>query len=108
MGRIRQYASATERQAAYRARMKATTVWVDRAPYERVETALAVLHDATWRALRQGNPLACEIARSNRLETLEATVSWVVSHLQQVTPASEDAPPCDVLTKCSDPNHPPK
>ena len=85
MGRKRQYATATERQAAYRQRMKATTVWVNRAPYERMEAALTVLHDATWRAVHQDHPLARALHRSNPLETLEATVSWFVSQLQPVT-----------------------
>ena len=49
MGRPRQYASATERQAAYRQRRKVTT------PYERMTTASARLH-AIGRAFRHGVP----------------------------------------------------
>ena len=90
MGRTRQYATATERQAAYRQRMKATTAWVNRAPYERMETALTLLHDATLRAFCQDNPIAREIHRSNPLETLEATVAWIVSRLQQDMRPSAD------------------
>lgn len=105
MGRPRQYTTATERQAAYRQRMKATTAWVNRASYERVETALTVLHDATWRALHQDNPLAQEIYRGNPLATLEAMVAWIVPKLQQDTTHSEDAQHSDVIRECSDPNH---
>jgi hypothetical protein len=105
MGRTRQYATATERQAAYRQRVKATTAWVDRASFDRMEAALAVLHDATWRALHHGHPLATAIYHSHPLETLEATVAWIVSHYQQDTRHTADAPP-DVLPPCSEANPP--
>lgn len=82
MGRKRQYATATERQAAYRRRMKETTIWVDRAPFERMALALDVLYEATWQARKHGNLLAQQLYRSTPVETLETTVSWIIRHLE--------------------------
>ena len=82
MGRKRQYATATARQAAYRQRMKETTIWVDCAPFERMARALDMLYEATWQARKHGNLLAQQIYRSSPVETLEATVSWIVGRLE--------------------------
>ena len=87
MGRTRQYATATERQAAYRQRMKASTVWVNREPYERLAGAMTTLQTATRRALNQGTPLARELYRVKPEDTLDATVTWIVQLLQQDTKA---------------------
>jgi len=83
MGRPRQYASATERQAAYRQRMKATTAWVNRAPYERMTAAMERLHVAIARARHQGSPCARVLYRSSELDTLEAAVAWIIQQLHQ-------------------------
>ena len=83
MGRPRQYANATERQAAYRQRMKATTAWVNRAPYERMAAAMARLHAALARAAHQGSPFAHQLYRANEVDTVEAAVAWIVQHLHQ-------------------------
>ena len=83
MGRPRQYASATERQAAYRQRMKATTVWVDRVPFARTEQAIQTLHNAMWHALNQGNPLARQLYGATPVDTVEAMVAWVLNLLQR-------------------------
>lgn len=107
MGRPRQYATPAERQAAYRQRMHAETVWVNRAPWARLETALAVLHDATWRAVHQGHPLAQALHRANALDTLEAAVTWIVTQLQTDARDAAEEPLTDALPKCSDP-FPPK
>ncbi len=83
MGRPRQYASATERQAAYRQRMKATTAWVNRVPYERMTAAVERLHAAISRALHQGHPLAHVLYRASEVDTVEATVAYIVQQLYQ-------------------------
>jgi hypothetical protein len=82
MGRTRQYATATERQAAYRQRMKATTIWVERAPFHRMEDAIQALHRAMGRACAEGNPTAKTLTGSTPVDTLEATVAWVLHWLQ--------------------------
>ncbi len=82
MGRPRQYANATARQAAYRQRRKATTAWVNRAPYERMTTAIERLHGALWQARYHGSPLASEICRAEAGATLEAVVTWIVQYLE--------------------------
>ena len=81
MGRTRQYASPTERQTDYRQRMHATTVWVNRAPYERMTNAMEQLQRAVSDAHHHGSPLARGLYRSNELDTLEAAVAWLVQHL---------------------------
>ena len=83
MGRPRQYATATARQAAYRQRMKATTIWVERAPFQRMEDTMEALHHAMRRAHHAGNPTAQALARATPGETLAATVAWVLHVLQQ-------------------------
>ena len=83
MGRKRQYATVAQRQAAYRQRMHDTTVWVDRDQLARIESAIATLQDATWRALNQGNRVAGDLYRSSPLDTLEATVAWIIQHLHK-------------------------
>lgn len=105
MGRTRQYATAAARQAAYRQRLHATTVWVDRDLVTRMETALTLLHDATWRAVHQGHPLAHALYRATPVETVEAAVAWIVERLHTDTPDSAQAQYTDSITKCSDPNH---
>ena len=83
MGRPRQYASATARQAAYRQRVKATTVWVDREPFARTEQAIQALHGALGRAMDQGNALARELYGATPVDTVETTVAWVLKRLQE-------------------------
>jgi hypothetical protein len=83
MGRTRQYATATERQAAYRQRMKTTTIWVDREPFARIDRAIGALQDATSRARNSGNPLAHAISRATPVDTLEAAVAWILQQIQQ-------------------------
>jgi len=89
MGRTRQYATATERQAAYRQRMKATTVWVNRGPFEQLSGTMTALHSATRRALNQGDPLARELYRAKPEDTLDAAVTWIIKLLQQNTEAHQ-------------------
>jgi len=90
MGRPRQYATAAARQAAYRQRMHATTIWVDRAPFERMARAIDMLQEATWCARKQGSLMARELERSTPVETLEATVNWIVHRLQREHENAQD------------------
>ena len=77
-----QHADNAARQAAYRQRMKETTIWVDRAPFERMARALDLLYEVTWQARKHGNLLAQQLYRSTPAETLEATVSWIIGRLE--------------------------
>lgn len=43
MARQKQYATPAARQAAYRQRMKDTTLWVNRVPFQRMEEATQTL-----------------------------------------------------------------
>ena len=82
MGRTRQYATASARQAAYRQRMKTTTVWVNREPFEQMLHATNTLYSAIGRASAQGHQLARDLSRATPEATLSATVAWVVRYLQ--------------------------
>jgi hypothetical protein len=58
MGRPKQYASAAEKQAAYRARLDATTLLVERAALERLHQRLDALQQAIRAAAAQGDAFA--------------------------------------------------
>jgi hypothetical protein len=58
MGRPRQYASAAERQRAYRERLDEEMVRVNRRSLERLEAQLEELHQAVQAASRAGNSVA--------------------------------------------------
>ena len=58
MGRPRQYASAAERQRAYRERLDEEMVRVNRGSLERLEARLEQLHQAVRVAARAGDPVA--------------------------------------------------
>jgi hypothetical protein len=104
MGRPRQYSSATDRQAAYRQRMKETTIWVNRVPYQRIENAIQELDRITWSARKMGNLIARELHRANPIDTLEATVEWIKKYLNLHEIETIDSG----AKKCSDPNRPSK
>ena len=99
MGRPRKYATATERQAAYRQRMKATTLWVDRAPFERIDRAIIALQDETWRARQRGNALASALYGPKPEDTLEAAVTWILQQIQHPQSTSDDAQGTDATKK---------
>jgi len=90
MGRIRQYASATERKAAYRSRMKATTISVDREAFTRIDRALIALQDNIWRAHTRGNPLASELYGTKPVDTLEAAVAWILQQINETKRTSAE------------------
>lgn len=76
MSRPKQYPSAAARQAAYRARMKATTAWVNRAPFEQAQAALERLHQAISRGVRQGDPVAQTLYRPSPEALVMAVADW--------------------------------
>ena len=58
MGRLRQYPSGAERQAAFRRRQEATTRRVDRGALDGLERRLDQLQAAMWAAAAAGDALA--------------------------------------------------
>jgi len=106
MSRPRQYATAAERQAAYRQRKTATTITVDRAAVVRLEAALTRLQDATWRALHHGSPLARTLYQCDPVATLDAAVAWMVDCLQADTIDTASGESLGIHIKCSGNDHP--
>ena len=76
MGRRKQYATAAERQAAYRQRVRADTVRVDRPALARLEKQLARLQEAITQAAHHGNPCARQVLHAGQETTLEALCDW--------------------------------
>ena len=69
MPRPKQYGSAADKQAAYRARLEASTVLVDRVALERLHQRLDQLQVAVGSAARAGDPFA-QRCRANSVETM--------------------------------------
>ena len=92
MGSTRHDATAHERRAAYRQRMIATTLWVDRASFERIDRAIVALQDETWRACIRGHPRARALYRAKPMETLEEVVAWILWSFQQESEATTTQP----------------
>lgn len=80
MGRPKLYPNTTARQAAYRARMKATTAWVNRAPFEQTQAALARLHYAISRGRLHGDPWAQTLYRATPEDLLTAVADWFTAY----------------------------
>jgi len=99
MGRPRQYATATERQAAYRRRMKTTTIWVDREAFTRMDRAVISLQDEIWRAFTRGTPRARALYRSQPVDTVEAAVAWILQQIQPPQRTSAEEPRQDATKK---------
>ena len=69
MGRPKRHATAADRQAAYRRRLRETTAIVDRQALERLHHRLDLLQQALVAARAQGDPLA-HAACSASIETM--------------------------------------
>ncbi len=65
MARPQQHTNAAARQAAYRARMKTTTVVVDRRALEHLHTKLETLQRVISDSARDGDPLARRCAAAS-------------------------------------------
>jgi hypothetical protein len=86
MGRPRHYATPAARQAAYRQRLYAAAVLVDRTLVEQLDTRLAHLQDALAPLAREGDPLAQRLSRTNLLTLLDVLTAWFLT--QQPVPSS--------------------
>ena len=79
MARPKQYASAAEKQAAYRARVGATTAIVDRSALDRLHQRLDQLQAAIGSAARAGDPFA----RRCHAVSVETMLDKLVTAFQQ-------------------------
>ena len=76
MGRRKCHATPAERSAAYRRRLHAETVVVDRERLTRLEDRLAAFHAALHQAKQAGHPLARQVCHASLDTTLEALTVW--------------------------------
>ena len=79
MARPRRYASAAEKQAAYRARLQAGTATVDREALERLYQRLDRLQGAIAAAARAGDPLA----RRCRAGSVDTTLDMLIAAFEE-------------------------
>jgi hypothetical protein len=79
MARSKVYASAAEKQAAYRARLDATTAMVDRAALDRLHQRLEQLQAAIGSAARSGDPFA----RRCRTVSVETMLDKLIAAFQE-------------------------
>ncbi len=94
MGRPKSYASPAARQAAYRERLNAEMVLVNRQALAQWEERVTRLLDAITAATRAGDPLARQIIHTERGETLDALIAWFTQRAQASEPSStKDAAP---------------
>ena len=90
MGRPKRYATAADRQAAYRRRLRETTALVDRQALERLQQQLDQLQQALVAARAQGDPLAraaYSASIESMLDKLTAQFRARATVLTPVTPA---------------------
>jgi len=85
-GRPRQYASAAEKMAAYRARQEQRTLLADRANFEQTQQLLARLMDAVHAAARAGEPVASGLEARTQLGLLESLAAHFESQARLASP----------------------
>ena len=86
MGRPKCYATAADRQAAYRRRLRETTALVDRQALERLQQQLDKLQQALVAARTQVDPLA-RAAYSASIETmLDKLIAQFCTRATALTP----------------------
>lgn len=90
MSRPRHYATHAARQAAYRHRMHETTIWVNRAPFARMDQAVETLYQALRHAATHDHRLAHRLLQTTPLDTLEAVVAWVTAQLLPAPPGESE------------------
>jgi len=87
MARPRKYASTAQKQAAYRARLDASTTVVDRAALDCLHRRLDQLQSAVSAAARSGDPFARRCCASSVDTMLEKLVTAFMEEAIQRTPA---------------------
>lgn len=78
MGRRRQYATAAERQRAYRERQEAEWAQVDRRALEQMNGRLDRLQEAVFRAAAAGD----EAARACRASSVDTMLERLIRHFE--------------------------
>lgn len=99
MGRPRQYPTPAARQAAYRQRLHATAVLVDRTLVEQLDTRLAHLQAAVAPIAHRGDLLAQRLNRTNLVTLLEVLTDWFL--------AQQPGPTLPRAARLELPPHPP-
>ena len=88
MSRPKRYASAAQKQAAYRQRQEAALVTVDRVALERLHERLEQLRTAVGYAAQQGNGFA----RRCRAASMETMLDKLIAaFLEESSPPSSEA-----------------
>jgi len=82
MGRTKRYATAAERQAAYRRRFQEETLVMDRHAIEQLDQRLTRLHDAIRTAAQHGDPLAHRVRSGSMDRTLEKLTDFFLAQAQ--------------------------
>jgi hypothetical protein len=75
MPRPRLYPDSAARQAAYRRRLRADTVVVDRRRFDYLHQRLETLRDAVHEAARHGDPLAKECLAGSSDTTIDKLIA---------------------------------
>lgn len=91
MGRPKCYASPAARQAAYRQRLDAEMVLINRQWLARWEDRVTRLQAAITQAAHAGNALARQVHRRDGDATLEQLIAWFTLHGDVDRPPSPDA-----------------
>ena len=109
MGRPKCYTSPAARQAAYRTRLHAEMVLVNRHSLVQWEDRVTRLLDAITAATRAGDPLARQIIHPERGEPLDALIAWFTQRAQASEPSStKDAAPARSALGLRTPPAPPE
>ena len=92
MGRPKCYASPATRQTAYRQRLDAEMVRVNRGAWTRVEDRIARLLAAMAQAAHRGDSLALQLHRAHQDTTLENLIDWFATRgARDATPSAAPA-----------------
>lgn len=96
MGRPKCYASPAVRQAAYRQRLQAEMVLVNRHSLTEWEARIERLVAAITQAATVGDPLACQVHSPGHGDaTLDKLIAWFTTREREVVPSTTDADdPC--------------
>ena len=82
MGRVKYYASPAARQAAYRERLHAEMVLVNRRSLAQWEERITRLLDAIAHAADAGDTVARQVVHPQQDETLDALIAWFAQRAQ--------------------------
>jgi len=93
MGRPKRDASAAEKQRAYRARLAAETVRVNRRAWAALEARRDRVAEAVWAARQAGCATAAQIVGASPDTVLEALSAWFEAHAAGSCACAAPVPP---------------